>query len=156
MTLQNQKRSFTYKNCDLAMGGISSPTNPPIILQNNLSLVCLRNIFIVFCLQIPSYYIQDILWTKLAPAGPFPGVYILHWEQIDKMQQLLFSPIFGPKNPFFLLKISPKSLFFLLQIGQFLAVILLFSPTFGAKNPDFVLKLSPSLFFLAQKVLFFL
>ena len=46
--------------------------------------------FIVFVLQIPSYYVQDILWTKLAPARPFPGVYILHWGQLDKMKQLLF------------------------------------------------------------------
>ena len=54
-----------------------------------VSKIILYAILIVFGLQIPSYYVQDILWTKLAPAGPFPGVYILHWGQLDKMQQLL-------------------------------------------------------------------
>ena len=54
-----------------------------------VSKIILYAIFIVFGLQIPSYYVQDILWTKLPPAGPFPGVYIIHWGQLDKMQQLL-------------------------------------------------------------------
>ena len=72
---------------------------PPSTLQvyckitplSYVSKIILYAIFIVFGLQIPSYYVQDILWTKLAPAGPFPGVYILHWGQLDKMQQLLFN-----------------------------------------------------------------
>ena len=92
-TLQNQNRIFIYKNVILALGGRSSPINPHINLQNNpssyLSKITAYDIFLVFGHWIPSYYVQGNLWTKLAPACPFPGVYILHWGQLDKMQQLL-------------------------------------------------------------------
>ena len=80
-TLQNQNRIFIYKNVILALGGSSSPINPHIILQNNpssyLSKITAYDIFLVFGHLIPSYYVQGNLWTKLAPACPFPGVYIL-------------------------------------------------------------------------------
>ena len=92
-TQKSQNRIFTYKSVIFGLGGSSSPIdlllycklNPPFYV----SKITLYDIFIVFGLQIPSYYVQDILWTKLAPAWPFPGVYILHWGQLDKMQQLL-------------------------------------------------------------------
>jgi len=81
-TLQNENRIFIYKNVILALGGSSSPINPHIILQNNPSSYLSKNtaydIFLVFGQWIPSDYVQGNLWTKLAPACPFPGVHILH------------------------------------------------------------------------------
>ena len=92
-TLQNKISIFTYKSAIFGLGGGSSPINSPVILQNNPSFYMLKitlyDIFFVLGHQIPSYYVQGILWTKLAPAWPLPGVYILHWGQLDKMQQLL-------------------------------------------------------------------
>ena len=71
-TLQNQNRNFTYRRVILALGGSSSPINPHILLQNDpsfyLSKITLYDIFLVFVRQIPSYYVQGHLWTKLAPA----------------------------------------------------------------------------------------
>ena len=92
-TLQNQNGIFIYKSIILTLAGSSSPINPHIILQNSpsvyLSKITLYESFLVFGRQIPSYYVHGNLWTKLAPVWPFPGVYILHWGQLDKMQQLL-------------------------------------------------------------------
>ena len=102
MTLQGQNRIFTYKSVIFGLGGSSSPINPNTILQNNpsfhVSKITLYDIFDAFGLQILSYYVQGILWTKLAPAWPLPWVYILNWEQLDKMQQLLF-PFFYDGSP---------------------------------------------------------
>ena len=71
-TLQNQNMNFTYRRVILALGGSSSPINPHILLQNDpsfyLSKITLYDIFLVFVRQIPSYYVQGHLWTKLAPA----------------------------------------------------------------------------------------
>ena len=94
-TLQNKNRSFTFKNVILVLEGNSSPFSPHILLENNCSSylwkITLYDIFLFSGSQIPSYYVQGNLWTKLAPAWPFPGVYILHWGQLDKMQQLLWT-----------------------------------------------------------------
>ena len=72
MTLQSQNRIFTYKSVIFGPGGSYSPIDPTTILQNDpsfhVSKSTLYDIFNVFDLQIPSYYVQVILWTKLAPA----------------------------------------------------------------------------------------
>ena len=49
----------------------------------------LYDIFFEFGLQIPSCYVQDQLWTKLAPDITFLSMNILNRGQLDKMQQLL-------------------------------------------------------------------
>ena len=70
-TLQNQNGIFIYKSIILALGGSSSPINPHIILQNSpsiyLSAITHYEILMVFSRQIPSYYVEGNLWTKLAP-----------------------------------------------------------------------------------------
>ena len=71
-TLQDQNRIFGYKSVISGSGGTSSPIDPTVILQNNPSFsmlkITLYDIFFVLGHQIPSYYVQGILWTKLAPA----------------------------------------------------------------------------------------
>ena len=72
MTLQSQNRIFTYKSVIFGLGNSCSPIDPTTILQNNLSFhvskITLYDIFDAFGLQILSYYVHGILWTKLAPA----------------------------------------------------------------------------------------
>ena len=72
MTQKNKNRIFIYKSVILGLGGSSPPIDlllyckltPPFYV----SKITLYDIFIVFGLQILSHYVQDILWTKLAPA----------------------------------------------------------------------------------------
>ena len=70
---------------------------------------------------------------------------------------LQFFPIFGPKYPFFLLKLSPclflwpEKSFFSLKLVNFWTLFSNVFAIFGPKNSFFMLKLSPRLFFGPEK-----
>ena len=67
-TQKSQNRIFTYKSVIFGLGGSSSPIDLLLYCKLNphfyVSKITLYDIFIVFGLQIPSHYVQDILWTK--------------------------------------------------------------------------------------------
>ena len=72
---------------------------------------------------------------------------------------LIFFPIFGQKNPLFLLKLSPSLFFwpkksFFFKLVNFLPLYPIFPPIFGLKKSFFLLKLSRSLFFWPEKSFF--
>ena len=74
---------------------------------------------------------------------------------------LFFSPISGPKYPFFLLKLSPclflwsEKSFFFFKIGKFLDLILKCFRNFWSKKFFFYAEAQPKIVFWARKVLSF-
>ena len=109
-------------------------------LGNNTFFMPLGIFFFLIPLGIRLYFCQTFTQNDLTFFAYFLGI--------------ISPPIFGPKNPFFVLQLSPSSFFwpeksfYSLKLVNFWTLLSIF---FGPKNLFFLHKLSPSLFFFVPK-----